>query len=94
MNCCKCSEPICNNDKKSCSEQCHSDDHLSCDRCWWDGVGHHCDCVVMRRCDSCKDYECDHFHINDMVSDEDGDGDGDARPWNGIDFADDLIDEF
>jgi hypothetical protein len=29
-----------------------------------------------------------------MLLDEDGDGDGDARPWNGIDFADDLIDEF
>jgi hypothetical protein len=26
--------------------------------------------------------------------DEDGDGDGYARPWHGIDFTDDLIDEF
>jgi hypothetical protein len=94
MNCWKCSAPICNNDKKSCSEQCHSCEHLWCDKCWWDGVGHRCDCGVMRRCDSCKDYECDHCHINPMLSDGDGDGDGEARPWHGIDFADDLIDEF
>jgi hypothetical protein len=94
MNCWKYSAPICNNDKKSCSEQCHSCDHLWCDKCWWGGVGHHCDCGVSRRCDSCKDYECDHCHINPMLSDEDGDGDGDARPWHGFDFLDNLIDEF
>jgi hypothetical protein len=34
MNCWKCSAPICNTDKKSCSEQCHSCEHLLCDRCW------------------------------------------------------------
>jgi hypothetical protein len=44
----KYSAPICNNVKKSCSEQCHSCEHIWCDTCWWDRVGRQYDCGVMR----------------------------------------------
>jgi hypothetical protein len=32
MDCWKCSAPVCNNDKKSPSEQCHSCEHFLCEK--------------------------------------------------------------
>jgi hypothetical protein len=88
--------------------QCNSCEHIYCDKCWWDGIGHKCECGSCRKCVEFKDGYCDSCGINGSscgsplyVKDETKfsddasiEGNSDSHPWHGIHFISDIMDEF
>jgi hypothetical protein len=95
--------PVCNNNLNGCAIMCNCCEQHYCVECWWDDLARQCKCSAIHRCINYKDRECDDCGANTLYGSKDEDkanddasvqGDGDTHPWHGIDFGDDLIDEF